>query len=123
MKGWETCWSITRQESHLRPRRNDSIASKVHFISLSYLDFSSVHIYTENESLHMQKSSSILQDQPSIPFAPLVNLGLRQAGNLRSTILNLSIGRLESAQNTGAFLDRVVARQLVVCNAVQSAVT
>jgi hypothetical protein len=51
----------------------------------------------------------------------LVDLGLGQAGDLLSTILDLSVGSLESAQNTRALRDVVVASQLVVCNAVQCA--
>jgi hypothetical protein len=49
----------------------------------------------------------------------LVDLGLGQAGDLLSTILDLSVGSLESAQNTRTLRDVVVADQLVVCNAVQ----
>lgn len=52
----------------------------------------------------------------------LVDLGLGQAGDLLGTILNLAVGKLESAEDTGALLDGIVASQLVVCNAVQSAV-
>lgn len=52
----------------------------------------------------------------------LVNLGLRQAGDLLSTILDLSVGGLESAQNTGTLLDSVVTGQLVVSNAVEGTV-
>jgi hypothetical protein len=52
----------------------------------------------------------------------LVHLGLGQAGDLLGTVLDLAVGSLESAQNTGALLHVVVASQLVVRNAVQSAV-
>jgi hypothetical protein len=70
----------------------------------------------------MGKSNFVLPpNQLSIPLA-LVNLGLGQAGDLLGAVLDLAIGRLEAAENTGAFLDGVVANQLVVCNAVQSAV-
>jgi hypothetical protein len=60
----------------------------------------------------------ILYDSPSI-LHPLVDLGLGQVVDLLSTILDLSIGSLESAQNARALGNVVVADQLVVGNAVQ----
>lgn len=51
-----------------------------------------------------------------------VHLGLGKAGDLLGTVLDLAIGCLEAAQNAGALLDGVVARQLAGCNAVQSTV-
>jgi hypothetical protein len=58
----------------------------------------------------------------AIRLESLVDLSLGQAGDLSGTILDLSVGGLEAAQNAGALLDSVVASKLVVGNAVQSAV-
>jgi hypothetical protein len=52
----------------------------------------------------------------------LVDLSLRQAGDLLSTVLNLAVGSLETAKNTRALLNGVVASQLGVRDAVESAV-
>jgi len=56
------------------------------------------------------------------PIILLVNLSLSQAVNLLSTILNLAVGSLETAQVTRTLLDVVVAYELVVCYAVECAV-
>ena len=53
----------------------------------------------------------------------LVDLSLRQAGDLLGTVLNLVVGKLETAQDTRALFDSVVTGQLVVGNAVQSSIT
>jgi uroporphyrinogen-III synthase len=52
----------------------------------------------------------------------LVDLGLGQAGDLLSTVLDLAVGKLETAQDTRALFNSVVAGQLVVRNTVQSPV-
>lgn len=51
----------------------------------------------------------------------LVDRGLGQVVDLLGTILELAVGKLESAKNTGSLGHRVIASQLVVGNAVQSA--
>ena len=53
-------------------------------------------------------------------LSTLVDLSLGQVVNLLGTVLDLSVGCLETAQNAGALGDVVVACELVVGNAVQS---
>jgi hypothetical protein len=67
----------------------------------------------------MCKSSLILQNSIS---STLVDLGLGQAGDLLSAVLDLSVCGLEAAKYAGALLDGVVAGQRGGGNAVKSAV-
>jgi hypothetical protein len=53
-------------------------------------------------------------------LSTLVDLGLGQVVDLLGTVLDLSVGSLETAKNAGALGNVVVASQLVVGNAVQS---
>jgi len=103
--------------AHWNPCRSTSYSFPHHIRLLNNKQYT-IHKYIYLCHLAIKIHPSTLYTSSTL----LVNLSLSKTVDLLSTILNLAVGSLETAQVARALLDVVIAYELVVGYAVESAV-